>query len=86
MNRYSCTFSQNRRCWELVNYDGLRLFEEAPPDRIIRLDDDAVLAVVQAAKNSDWLNGLVQSRFDVEVTRAHLSLLDKLTDIVAKHE
>jgi hypothetical protein len=77
---YACGFSPVRRGFVLYDYTGVGVGDECPPEQQTYLHPDAVVAILEAAKQDNWLQGLVQTQFDKELTREHLKLLNKLTD------
>jgi hypothetical protein len=79
---YFCDFDPARRCYVLYDYTGVGLMEECPQNQQTFIPAEAVLAIVEAAKQDNWLQGLVQTQFDKELAREHLKLLNKLVDRV----
>jgi hypothetical protein len=78
--RYKCWFDPMRRAYVLGDFHGVGIFEEPPPEQQTLLDPDAVMAVLEAAKDDSWLGRLTETQFDKELTREHLKLMGKLVD------
>ena len=63
---------------------GLDPLQEIPEDRIRRIGPNEVLAIVEAAKQADWLKKLVDHSFDAEVTREHLKVIHELIERIPR--
>lgn len=81
--RYVCHYDIASQLWKLVDRNKIPEASsgyETPREAITLLPTEAVLAIVQATQNEQFIENQVRNDFDKEVMREHLKIINKLID------